>query len=160
LSCGIDVESISALPEADDYWEEPFYHTHFTDAEIAYCVSQSNPRMHFAARWCAKEAFNKCARAHGKVEMNRIEIAHRADGSPFLRLLSDTGDETPGVSISLAHSDDWAVAVVVSTGTVVSGFAQAHQQPLRRLQAALILSLLAVALSGLALALILEGFWP
>ena len=48
------------MPVTDDYWEHEFYKESFSKDEIAYCVLQENPRMHFAARWCAKEALVKC----------------------------------------------------------------------------------------------------
>jgi phosphopantetheine--protein transferase-like protein len=114
LACGIDVESISSLPEAKDYWEEPFYKANFTPAEIAYCVGQANPRMHFAARWCAKEALKKCLPAYTQWEMKRIEVVRGEAGRPYLRLTEDGGAKTPPVALSLTHSEDWALAMVVS----------------------------------------------
>jgi holo-[acyl-carrier protein] synthase len=113
LRCGIDIESISAMPEAKDYWEEPFYMATFTAAEIAYCVSQTNPRMHFAARWCAKEAFKKCLPRYGQREMNRIEVVRASDGQPFLRVVADEGAQSLPVALSLTHCEDWALAIVV-----------------------------------------------
>ena len=113
LACGIDVESIAALPEAKDYWEEPFYKDNFTPAEIAYCVSQSSPRMHFAVRWCAKEALKKCVSEYSQMEMNRIEVVRRDTGSPFLQVLAPEGARMPPVAVSLTHTEDWALALVV-----------------------------------------------
>ena len=107
-------ESISALPETKDYWEEPFYKANFTPPEIAYCVSQSNPRMHFAARWCAKEAFKKCRPAYAQWEMNRIEVVRGKAGRPSLQVMADDGARTPPVALSLTHTEDWALAMVVS----------------------------------------------
>ena len=60
LACGIDIERVDAMPVTDDYWEHEFYKESFSKDEIAYCLLQENPRMHFAARWCAKEALVKC----------------------------------------------------------------------------------------------------
>ena len=37
VSCGIDMESIDALPETDDYFGHVFYVEHFTRGEIGYC---------------------------------------------------------------------------------------------------------------------------
>jgi phosphopantetheine--protein transferase-like protein len=113
LACGIDVESVAGLPEANDYWEESFYKDNFTAAEIAYCVSQSNPRLHFAARWCAKEALKKCLPAYGRWQMNKIEVVRREAGPPYLRVLADGSTKTPPVALSLTHSEDWALALVV-----------------------------------------------
>ena len=61
FGCGVDIEEISTMPECLDYWVHDFYAAHFSSEEIAYCVSQADPRSHFAARWCAKEALQKSA---------------------------------------------------------------------------------------------------
>ena len=114
LGCGIDLESVSALPETKDYWEEPFYKANFTPAEIAYCVSQSNPRMHFAARWCAKEAFKKCLPAYALWEMRNIEVVRGEAGRPYLQVIAEDGTRTAPVALSLTHSEDWGLAIVVS----------------------------------------------
>ncbi len=114
LACGIDVESVSGLPEAKDYWEEPFYRMHFTAGEISYCISQPEPRIHFAARWCAKEALKKCLPDYMTWEMDRIEVVRHKSGSPYLEVLTDEGTRAPAVALSLTHSADWALAVVVS----------------------------------------------
>lgn len=115
LACGIDVELVSALPEAKDFWEEPFYKANFTPAEIAYCIAQPNPRTHFAARWCAKEAFRKCRPAYAGLEMNMIEVVRDKTGQPHLRVLANEGTSPPPVALSLTHSEDWAFALAVST---------------------------------------------
>ena len=60
LTCGIDIEMVDNLPVVPDYWEDKLFTTTFTTSEIAYCLLQANPPMHFAARWCAKEALKKC----------------------------------------------------------------------------------------------------
>ena len=60
VQCGIDIELIDHLPRVADCWEDSFYRDHFAPAEIAYCLSQETPAVHFTARWCAKEALKKC----------------------------------------------------------------------------------------------------
>jgi len=151
LSCGIDVEAISALPDAKDYWEDPFYRGNFTPAEIAYCISQPNPRMHFAGRWCAKEAFKKCLPAHLSLEMNQIEVAHTAAGMPFIQVLEVKGPTKPKVALSLTHNEEWAVAIVVRVTEPVQAarLATANQSPDGRFPFAL--SLVAIVLSIVAL---------
>jgi phosphopantetheine--protein transferase-like protein len=151
LSCGIDIEAISTLPAAKDHWEDPFYRSNFTSAEIAYCISQLNPRMHFAGRWSAKEAFKKCNPAHLTLEMNQIEVAHTAAGAPFIQLLEAKGPTKPKVALSLAHNEEWAVAIVVSVTEPVQAarLAPASQSPGGRFPFAL--SLVAIVLSIVAL---------
>jgi phosphopantetheine--protein transferase-like protein len=153
LSCGVDVEAISALPAAKDHWEDPFYRGNFTSAEIAYCISQPNPRMHFAGRWCAKEAFKKCIPAHLSLEMNQIEVAHTPAGTPFIQLLEAKSPTKPKVALSMTHNEEWAVAIVVGLAEPVQAtrFATANQSTNGRFTFAL--SLVAFIFSIIALAI-------
>jgi holo-[acyl-carrier protein] synthase len=113
VCCGLDLEAVSGFAEVKDYWEDAFYRDNFTPSEIAYCVAQAVPRIHFAARWAAKEALKKCGAEHAAQPMNRIEVSMREDGSPFLRLGTGATGRTLPVALSLTHSGDWAAAVVV-----------------------------------------------
>jgi phosphopantetheine--protein transferase-like protein len=118
VSTGVDIESVAALPEADDYWEHSFYQATFTPAEIAYCVAQPSPRPHFASRWCAKEALRKCDRAMMGVPLNAIEVVRDASGAPALR--RQVGGEWRPLphALSLSHTHDAAVAVVVALAEI------------------------------------------
>ncbi|MCX6359695.1 MAG: 4'-phosphopantetheinyl transferase superfamily protein [Armatimonadetes bacterium] len=110
---GIDIERVSELPVVPDYWEAPFYSGTFTEHEIATCITKGEARMHFAGCWCAKEALRKSRPDLAATSLSRIELSHHTDGAPYLRLLNgDTWEALPcGVSIS--HTSDLAVAVVV-----------------------------------------------
>jgi phosphopantetheine--protein transferase-like protein len=113
IQCGVDIESPEDLPVETDYWESDFYRSHFTSAEIAYCIAQRDSRQHFAARWCAKEALKKCDSDYLGIEMSRIEVSHDAAGRPGLLLISDEGAKPIPVAVSLAHTKSMAIAVVV-----------------------------------------------
>jgi holo-[acyl-carrier protein] synthase len=113
LSCGIDVESVDRMPRAGDYWDHEFYQTNFTDAEIAYCVSQEHPAVHFAARWCAKEALKKCDPRYLQLDMRCIEVARDENGRPFLRIAQDRAPRTVPVALSMTHGPELAMAIVV-----------------------------------------------
>src|SRR5262245_52327489 len=84
VRCGIDIELIDHLPRADDCWEDPFYRDHFTPAEIAYCLLQETPALHFTARWCAKEALKKCDGVFLATALKHVEIVVDDAGAPFL----------------------------------------------------------------------------
>ena len=143
------------MPEAKDYWEDPFYKANFTPAEIAYCVGQSNPRMHFAARWCAKEALKKCLPAYAQCDMNKIEVARGQAGGPYLCVTADGGARTPPVALSLTHSDDWALAMVVSRPEMPPLTPTAPSNSTSRSRIGIALSLVALLCSLLALVLAL-----
>jgi holo-[acyl-carrier protein] synthase len=113
LACGLDLELIENLPDAADFWEDEFYRQSFTSAEIAYCAKQANPRLHFAARWCAKEALRKCDPAFARVPFAAIELAQGEGGAIFLR---HAGNGTAGplpYAVSVSHTAVAAAAVVV-----------------------------------------------
>jgi holo-[acyl-carrier protein] synthase len=113
MSCGIDIEIVQQLPEAQDYWEEAFYRTSFTSAEIAYCLMQDDPRMHFAARWCAKEALKKCHATYLHEAMANLEVAFTDAGAPFLRHYVNGVSRVLPFAVSISHTPHSAVAIVM-----------------------------------------------
>jgi phosphopantetheine--protein transferase-like protein len=113
VRCGIDIELIDQLPRVADCWEDPFYRDHFAPAEIAYCQLQETPALHFAARWCAKEALKKCDGAFLPTAMKDIEVVADGKGSPFLVHHADSGTRRLPHAVSLSHTMHAAVAVVV-----------------------------------------------
>jgi holo-[acyl-carrier protein] synthase len=115
LQCGLDVEQVAKFPEAPDYWTHEFYANTFTKTEIAYCTRQAQPRRHFAARWCAKEALKKSDPAYLKERMVDIQVHHDEAGVPVLQ--SARTQQLLPYALSLSHSDDTAAAVVIRLGT-------------------------------------------
>lgn len=126
MGCGVDIESVAALPEADDFREESFYTDNFTDTEMDYCLAQSNPRSHFAARWCAKEALKKCVPACLSLSMRQIEVALLASGAPQLRLHTNGHPQDLPVAVSMSHTDDYAVAFVIGSPVLPSAPARSE----------------------------------
>ncbi len=59
LGIGVDIESISRFRRLNFSKNRKFYEKIFTKREIDYCRSKRNSSQHFAARFCAKEAFIK-----------------------------------------------------------------------------------------------------
>lgn len=128
ISCGIDIELVDNLPQPKDYWEHEFYKTCFTPAEIAYCLTRENPRVHFAARWCAKEAFKKCDSAYLKEEMSNVEVTLDTTGVPFIsHRVNGTATRLP-YAVSISHTDTVAVAVVIQQAPQIDQH-QIHQRP-------------------------------
>jgi phosphopantetheine--protein transferase-like protein len=113
VSCGIDIELTENLPLTTDYWEEDFYKTHFTPAEIAYCLTKENPLVHFAARWCAKEALRKSDSAYLSEQMSNIEVSIDASGAPSLRHYANGKATTLDVAVSISHTPAAAAAMVI-----------------------------------------------
>jgi phosphopantetheine--protein transferase-like protein len=113
--CGIDLEPVVSMPEARDFWEDDFYKTVFTPAEIAYCTTQAEPRMHFAARWCAKEALRKCDPHFAKADYTELELIRTETGGLTLRHLLGGAATILPHAVSVTHTPQVAAAVVVLT---------------------------------------------
>jgi phosphopantetheine--protein transferase-like protein len=113
VCCGIDIELIDHLPRGDDCWEDPFYRDHFAPGEIAYCLLQEMPSLHFTARWCAKEALKKCDGAFLATAPKDIEVVVDVAGAPHLVHHTGGGTRRLPHGVSLSHTTHAAVAVVI-----------------------------------------------
>jgi len=116
---GHDIEELSALPETNDWSGHPFYANNFTTAEINWCASQAEPKRHFAARFCAKEAARKAHPILMECPLRAIELANDPSGRPSLRILDETTLRSLGghqLLVSISHSDSLASAVVIVIG--------------------------------------------
>ena len=112
--CGIDLEPVASMPATLDYLVDPFYTATFTPAEIVYCAAQESPAMHFAARWCAKEALRKCDPGFATADHTAIELVGDENGSIFLRHRSgDGGAVRLPHAVSVTHTAEMAAATVV-----------------------------------------------
>jgi phosphopantetheinyl transferase (holo-ACP synthase) len=111
---GLDLQEISALPAAIDYWEHGFYQGIFNKSEIAYAVAQPEPRLHFAGFWCAKEALRKCDGSFFGVDPTSTAIEHDASGGPYFVWKKSAGDQRLPHSLSISHAGGIAMAVVMA----------------------------------------------
>lgn len=105
LGLGIDLQSLSNLPESSDYRGDSFYARNYTAAELAYCIQQADPRQSLSGIWAAKEAVVKAGAASPSPagEFGQIEIGRDAGGAPTY----------PGCLISITHEAGLAAAVCV-----------------------------------------------
>jgi holo-[acyl-carrier protein] synthase len=113
LSCGIDLELVESLPAAPDYRTHDFYVLNFTAEERAYCSAQDNPRMHFAARWAAKEALRKCDPLWIAEPFGGIEVVREGPGRTFFQRRSSGAPARLPHALSLTHTAQMAAAIVV-----------------------------------------------
>jgi len=105
-SIGIDIEEIDRFSRNKYEKKRSFYHKIFTQKEIDYCLSKSNPYQHFAVRFCAKEAVIK-ALNDSNLDLLDIEIKIK-NREPVLCLpMSRKG------IVSLSHTQKYAIAVVL-----------------------------------------------
>lgn len=169
VRCGIDIELISQLPHAADCWEDPFYCDHFAPAEIAYCLLQEMPALHFAARWCAKEALKKCDAAFLTTALKDIEVRADGMGAPYLVHHTDGGVRRLPHAVSLSHTPHAAVGVVVkvdaspaipiSPARNLSPTPAAPPPAPRRSGGSLVPTLLSLIALGVAIGALARTFW-
>ncbi len=109
---GTDIEQISRIEQAMARTPR-FGERLFTPAERAYCDAAARPGQHYAARFCAKEAF---AKAIGEpLSWHDVEILRADSGQPLLRATGKAAELLAGrpVQLSLSHAGDYAMAVVL-----------------------------------------------
>jgi len=106
---GVDIEEIARFKNKPFEENKAFYEKIFSEAEIGYCLGKHFPYQHFAARFCAKEAFIKASGK--KLNPSDIEVL-REENEPKLRV---KGFKNLQAQVSLAHAKDYAIAFVILT---------------------------------------------
>lgn len=116
----VEVERIRALLEKHG---DRFRERTFTSGECAYCDSNADPAIHFAARFAAKEAVAKALGtgfAEG-VNWSDIEVTRSDAGVPGVLLHGGAAAKAERLGIqrwmiSLTHTAAGAAASVVALG--------------------------------------------
>ena len=120
ISCGVDIVEIDRIRKAVE--NEKFVERVFTKFEVEYCNSKKAGKYEsFAARYAAKEAALKAfgtGMARRGLSINDIEVRNDSLGKPEIRLYGQAMVEyeaimAKSISISLSHSSEYAVAVVI-----------------------------------------------
>jgi holo-[acyl-carrier protein] synthase len=118
LKTGIDIIEISRIQAVIDRHAGRFLKRVFTDLEN----SESRGRTEaLAVGFAAKEAVSKAlGTGIGPISWREVEILHKSSGEPYLILHGKAKNiaEAQGLSVwavSLSHSHENAVAVVVAT---------------------------------------------
>jgi holo-[acyl-carrier protein] synthase len=119
LKTGVDIIEILRIQAALDRHGERFLQRVFTPAEAAECRGRADA---LAARFAAKEATTKAlGTGIGPVSWREVETLHKRSGEPYLvlhgraKLIADFLGLTTW-AVSLSHSQDNAIAVVVASG--------------------------------------------
>ena len=116
LTTGVDIIEIPRVRQVLERYGERFLERVYTSGEIAYCRGRP-PNL--AARFAAKEATMKALGTGVRgVGWKDIEVVRQESGAPSIRLhgRAERRAERLGVqeiSLSLSHSEDYAVAFVV-----------------------------------------------
>jgi holo-[acyl-carrier protein] synthase len=120
VGVGTDLIEIARIQQSIARFGDRFLRRVFTPGEIAYCQCKKNAAESFAARFAAKEAG---AKALGTgisqgISWLELEVARQPGGRPTLHLSGRAAQRArqlgvATVSLSLTHSKDIALAVVV-----------------------------------------------
>jgi len=120
VGTGIDIVEIARFRKVLERLKDRFILRVFTPAEQKYCNAHRDPSPHYAARFAAKEALFKALGtgwARG-VTWRDVEVVRERQDAPSLvlhgeaqRLSESMG--THKVHLSLSHSEQWAVAMVI-----------------------------------------------
>ncbi len=117
LSVGVDIIEIGRIQRAISRWEGRFLGRVYTQAELAVCRGRVSE---LAVRFAAKEAISK-ALGTGLVGVSwrEMEVLADARGKPLVRLHRRAAARATELgltefAISLSHSRDYAVALVVA----------------------------------------------
>jgi len=119
LKTGVDIIEIPRIQAALVRHGERFLERVFTPAEVAECRGRADA---LAARFAAKEATTKAlGTGIGPVSWREVETLHKRSGEPYIILHGRAQQVADFLglttwAVSLSHSRDNAIAVVVATG--------------------------------------------
>jgi holo-[acyl-carrier protein] synthase len=103
---GVDIEETKRFSTNTYNNHKTFYKKIFTENEIRYCLSKVNPHLHFAVRFCAKEAAIK-AIDDRKISLQDIEIKIEKNKPKIILPLGLKGN------VSMSHTKNIAIATVI-----------------------------------------------
>jgi len=114
IAVGLDIIELTRVRSVWRRHPERFLERHFTPEELRYCLAKHDPTSSLAARFAAKEAFQKCwPQPHGWRE---VWVEHQG-ARPVLgfaeAIAVALARDKLVAHLSLSHSRDHAAAVVV-----------------------------------------------
>ncbi|MCL6432327.1 MAG: holo-ACP synthase [Anaerolineae bacterium] len=119
ISVGVDIIEIDRIAAALDRWGERFLRHVYTPDEVTFCGSRV-PEL--AARFAAKEAISKAlGTGLAGIYWREMEVLPDHRGKPLVRLYGHAAERAQALgltefAISLSHSHEYAVAMVVAMG--------------------------------------------
>ena len=116
LFIGTDIVSVKRIKQLLDKHRDRFKKKIFSPQEIAYCDEKSDPAIHFAGRFVAKEAIKKCFLSSELViqmGFNEIEILPSPNGAPIVSKIYEYNYSDLKVSIS--HEFEYAIGMAILT---------------------------------------------
>ena len=120
IGTGVDVVEIARFRKVMERLKDRFILRVFTPAEQKFCNAHRDPVPHYAVRFAAKEALFKALGtgwARGVTWLDVETLRERQD-APAMTLHGEaqrlsTSMGVHKVHLSLSHSEQWAVAMVI-----------------------------------------------
>ena len=113
LYIGCDIENISRFRKKLNAKSKKFLDKIFSNKEQIYCDSKSDPAMHYAGKFCAKEAIVKAIKSSNQkisISFNQIEILNSSHGEP----IANFNIKIKGFcKISISHTSDYAMSIAL-----------------------------------------------
>jgi len=120
LGIGIDIIEIRRFDKSIKKTGGKILKRLFTITERNYCESKKQKSLHYAARFCAKEAFLKALGTglDQKISWQDISVENSKDGRSKLAVSGEALKVSKKfgvrkIHLSISHSHDFATAVVV-----------------------------------------------
>ena len=114
IAVGLDVIELARIERVWNRYRDRFLYRHFTQEEIDYALSKSNPLPSLSARFAAKEAFQKCWReSYGWKEVWVSRLGRRPELRFSSRIEEEMREKGYIAHLSLTHSKENAAAVVI-----------------------------------------------
>lgn len=128
VAVGLDLVDLARIRGVLARHPERFLERHFTPEERRYCEGKRDPVPSLAARFAAKEAFQKCwPRAHAwrdvwvRKPSDDPHAAPRLAFAPAIAREMEAGGLAAHLSLSHAHDHAAAVVVLERTGADAGG---------------------------------------
>lgn len=120
ISLGTDIIEISRIKAIYDRFKDKFLNKIYTNKEIKYCLQKSDiiTNQRLSSHFVAKEATIKTLRHKSGISFRQIEIQHKKNGAPFIKLYGNTLiiAKNWGINdflISMSHCHEYAIATVI-----------------------------------------------
>ena len=110
ISIGTDIVKVSRIKDLLTTKEENFLNKVFTEEEISYCNSNSNPEIHFSGKYAAKEAIKKALLSNDLIEqisLKDIKILNKDNKAPYVVIEHIVN---LNYSVSISHEEEYAIA--------------------------------------------------
>jgi holo-[acyl-carrier protein] synthase len=115
---GIDLVHIERIRIIVGKWGQKFLKRVFTEAEISYCYTKSNPYLSLAVRFAAKEALIKAMGAEIPLSFTDIEVVRAGTRKPSFSFSERINNHfrkknITAAHLSLSHDHEYGVASVI-----------------------------------------------